>query len=125
MRATRGNSAIFAGSYGWASAGIFHSSQNQLHRFLHLIGGFTAHRDSYSIGASLVFLPHLVGSSAVVIRKATPWTVIAKHTELLVAFGGLPLKNTFVARGDSACRSRTSHRFATTSCPRRRRAGTP
>jgi biotin/methionine sulfoxide reductase len=52
--AQHGNQAIFGGSYGWASAGIFHQSQSQLHRFLNLIGGFTAHRNSYSIGASLV-----------------------------------------------------------------------
>ncbi len=102
VRTVHGNAAIFGGSYGWASAGIFHNSQNQLHRFLNLIGGFTAHRNSYSIGASLVLLPHLVGSSAAVFRKATTWTVIAKHTELLVAFGGLPLKNTYVAPGGMA-----------------------
>ena len=97
-----GNQAIFGGSYGWASAGIFHHSQSQLHRFLNLIGGYTAHRNSYSIGASLVLLPHLVGSSATVFRRATAWSVIAKHTDLLVAFGGLPLKNTFVAPGGNA-----------------------
>ena len=102
VRAVHGNASIFGGSYGWASAGIFHNSQNQLHRFLNLIGGFTAHRNSYSIGASLVLLPHLLGSAAAVFRKATPWTVIAKHTELLVAFGGLPLKNCFVAPGGMA-----------------------
>ena len=102
VRGAHGNRAIFGGSYGWASAGMFHQSQSQLHRFLNTIGGFTSHRDSYSIGASLVLLPHLVGSSAAVFRKATTWNVIAKHTELLVAFGGLPLKNTFVAPGGMA-----------------------
>ncbi|HKC50205.1 MAG TPA: molybdopterin-dependent oxidoreductase [Myxococcota bacterium] len=100
--AAHGNEAIYGGSYGWASAGMFHQSQNQLHRFLNCIGGFTSHRNSYSIGASLVLLPHLLGSSAAVFRRATPWTVIAKHTDLLVAFGGLPLKNTFVAPGGNA-----------------------
>ena len=97
-----GNRAIFGGSYGWASAGMFHQSQNQLHRFLNLIGGFTAHRNSYSIGSSIVLLPHLVGSSAAVYRQATSWSMIARHTDLLVAFGGLPLKNTFVAPGGNA-----------------------
>ncbi len=100
--AQHGNRAIFGGSYGWASAGMFHQSQSQLHRFLNLIGGFTAHRNSYSIGASLVLLPHLVGSSATVFRRATAWDVIARHTDLMVAFGGLPLKNTFVAPGGNA-----------------------
>ncbi|MEW6270044.1 MAG: molybdopterin-dependent oxidoreductase [Thermodesulfobacteriota bacterium] len=89
-----GNQAIFGGSYGWASAGLFHQSQRQLHRFLNLLGGFTASHNSYSIGASLVLLPHVVGSAGVVFRKATSWDVIARHTELLVAFGGVPLKTT-------------------------------
>ncbi len=100
--ARHGNEAIFGGSYGWASAGLFHQSQRQLHRFLNLIGGFTASRNSYSIGASLVLLPHVVGSAGAVFRQATSWNVIARHTELLVAFGGIPVKNTFVAPGGMA-----------------------
>lgn len=100
--ARHGNEAIFGGSYGWASAGLFHQSQRQLHRFLALIGGFTSSRNSYSIGASIVLLPHVVGSAGAVFRKATSWPVIAGHTELLVAFGGVPVKNTFVAPGGMA-----------------------
>ncbi len=100
--AEHGNEAIFGGSYGWASAGLFHQSQRQLHRFLALAGGFTSSRNSYSIGASLVLLPHVVGSAGAVFRKATSWQVIAEHTDLLVAFGGLPIKNTFVAPGGMA-----------------------
>jgi len=99
---THGNEAIFAGSYGWASAGLFHNSQSQLHRFLNLLGGFTASRNSYSIGASLVLLPHVVGNAGAVFRRATSWKVVAERTELLVAFGGVPLKNTFVAPGGMA-----------------------
>ena len=33
VRQKHGNKAIFAGSYGWASAGRFHHAQSQLHRF--------------------------------------------------------------------------------------------
>jgi biotin/methionine sulfoxide reductase len=97
-----GNSAIFGGSYGWASAGLFHQSQRQLHRFLALLGGFTSSRNSYSIGSSIVLLPYVVGSAGAVFRKATSWPVIARHTELLVAFGGVPVKNTCVAPGGMA-----------------------
>jgi biotin/methionine sulfoxide reductase len=104
-----GNQAIFGGSYGWASAGLFHQSQRQLHRFLNLTGGFTASRNSYSIGASLVLLPHVVGSAGAVFRRATSWPVIARHTELLVAFGGIPIKNTFVAPGGMARHGIRSH----------------
>ena len=31
-----GNSSIFAGSYGWASAGRFHHAKSQLNRFFNL-----------------------------------------------------------------------------------------
>ena len=104
-----GNAAIFGGSYGWASAGLFHQSQRQLHRFLALLGGFTSSRNSYSIGSSLVLLPHVVGSAAAVFRKATSWPVIERHTELLVAFGGVPVKNTFVAPGGMARHAIRTH----------------
>ena len=66
--AAHGNQAIFGGSYGWASAGLFHQTQRQLHRFLNLVGGFTASHNSYSIGASLVLLPHVVGNAGAVFR---------------------------------------------------------
>ncbi|MBM4268731.1 MAG: molybdopterin oxidoreductase [Deltaproteobacteria bacterium] len=107
--AEHGNQAIFGGSYGWASAGLFHQSQRQLHRFLNLIGGFTSSRNSYSIGASLVLLPHVVGNPGSVFRKATAWAMLARHTELLVAFGGVPIKNTFVAPGGMARHSIRRH----------------
>ncbi len=97
-----GNQAIFGGSYGWASAGNFHNSQAQLHRFLNLAGGYTSSVNSYSVGASLVLFPHIFGSAAAVMRKATTWATVAAHTELLVAFGGLAMKNTFVAPGGNA-----------------------
>ncbi|MEM6727672.1 MAG: molybdopterin-dependent oxidoreductase, partial [Pseudomonadota bacterium] len=45
VRDTHGNKAIFAGSYGWASAGRFHHAQSQLKRFLNCIGGFTGSRN--------------------------------------------------------------------------------
>ena len=97
-----GNEAIFGGSYGWASAGNFHNSQAQLHRFLNLAGGYTSSYNSYSVGASLVLFPHIFGSAGAVMRKASAWATVAANTELLVAFGGLPLKNTFVAPGGNA-----------------------
>ena len=49
-----------------------------------------------------MLLPHVLGSAGPVFRKATSWAMLAKHTELLVAFGGVPQKNTFVAPGGMA-----------------------
>ena len=45
-----GNDAIYAGSYGWASAGRFHHAQSQMRRFLNLIGGNTYSVNTYSSG---------------------------------------------------------------------------
>ena len=96
---TYGPAALYAGSYGWASAGRFHHSQSQLRRFTGLLGGATVSVGTYSLGAAERILPHVVGSAEEVWRGATAWPVIAAHTDTLVAFGGVPAKNAFVAPG--------------------------
>ena len=55
-----GNTSIFGGSYGWSSAGRFHHAQSQVHRFLNMIGGYVRSVDTYSLGAGMVILPHVV-----------------------------------------------------------------
>ncbi len=99
VRGAHGNEAIFAGSYGWASAGRFHHAQSQLRRFINLYGGHVFHRNSYSLGAAHVVLPHIVGSLSDMFEQHTPWDVIAEHGELVIAFGGLALKNAQVNAG--------------------------
>ncbi len=99
VRTAHGNEAIFGGSYGWASAGRFHHAQSQLHRFLNCIGGYTSSVNSYSLGASEVILPHVVGGADEVLRRATTWKAILGHTELVVAFGGMNEKNAWVSPG--------------------------
>ncbi|SOJ54853.1 Dimethyl sulfoxide/trimethylamine N-oxide reductase [Mycobacterium simulans] len=95
-----GNEAIYGSSYGWASAGRFHHAQSQIHRFLNLLGGYTASRHSYSAGASEVIFPHIFGSSLFdALPGSTTWDVIVESTDLLVAFGGLPLKNAAMKPG--------------------------
>ena len=88
-----GNRAIFAGSYGWASAGRFHHAPSQLRRFLNCIGGHTFKRDSYSLAAGQVILPHVLGDFYALLPRHTSWPSIIEHSDLLVAFGGLPRKN--------------------------------
>ncbi|MGZ7036320.1 MAG: molybdopterin-dependent oxidoreductase, partial [Ilumatobacteraceae bacterium] len=99
VRAEHGNESIFGGSYGWASAGIFHHAQTQLQRLLNLLGGYTRSINSYSTGTSVVLLSHLVGSAEEVMRQPTSWPTIVEHTDLVVAFGGIPAKNVFVTPG--------------------------
>ena len=93
-----GNESIFAGSYGWASAGRFHHAQGHLKRFLNLLGGFTKSVNTYSLAAGEVILPHVLGG-AEFIYGATSWQSIITDCDLLVAFGGLPLKNAAIGQG--------------------------
>jgi biotin/methionine sulfoxide reductase len=93
-----GNEALFAGSYGWASAGRFHHAKSQLQRFLGLIGGFVNSRDTYSTAAGSVILKHVIGDSSAT-SGGTSWQSIADHTQLVVMFGGIPIRNTQVTPG--------------------------
>ncbi|MBB6308849.1 molybdopterin-dependent oxidoreductase [Xanthobacter tagetidis] len=94
-----GNSAIFGGSYGWASAGRFHHAQSQIHRFLNTIGGYTRSFSNYSHGAADVIVPHVVGERLGLHVEHTPWRLIAGHAELIVMFGGIGAKNAQVSSG--------------------------
>ena len=96
---THGNEAIYGGSYGWASAGRFHHAQSQVHRFLKLLGGYTFSRHSYSLGATGVIMPRVVGTHDDLFQRSTAWDVIAENTELLVCFGGVGVKNSAVNPG--------------------------
>ncbi|MGO8958746.1 MAG: molybdopterin-dependent oxidoreductase [Streptosporangiaceae bacterium] len=99
VRHEHGNAAILGGSYGWSSAGRFHHAKTQLARFLNCLGGFTDQLHNYSFAAALALLPHVVGTSAVVGGEATSWQSLEAATDLWVAFGGLPDKNTQVEAG--------------------------
>ncbi len=93
VRQTYGNNAIYAGSYGWASAGRFHHAQSQIHRFMNCIGGYTRSVDTYSFAAGEVILPHVLGNIYGFLAYATSWPSIIENTKLLVAFGGMAAKN--------------------------------
>ncbi|MFU8839815.1 MAG: molybdopterin-dependent oxidoreductase [Nitriliruptoraceae bacterium] len=100
VRTLYGNGAIFAGSYGWASAGRFHHAQSQLKRFLTLLGGFVASEGTYSHGAAEAVLPRVTGLDVKqVLRAADPLAEIAEHTERFVSFGGLPSANQQIVSG--------------------------
>ena len=99
VRQTHGNQAIFGGSYGWASAGRFHHAQSQLHRFLNCIGGYTRSVNSYSLAAGEVILSHIVGDAASFIHAPPPWQSVIEHTGLIVAFGGMAVRNSQISAG--------------------------
>ncbi len=100
VRDTYGNASIYGGSYGWASAGRFHHSQSQLHRFLKQFGGYTESDRTYSAAAGEVLLPHILGRDLYTLfLHTTPWKEIAEHGELVVCFGGISPKNLQVVMG--------------------------
>lgn len=99
VRGEHGNEAIYGGSYGWASAGRFHHAQSQIHRFLNCAGGYVRSVNTYSTGCSSVVLPHIVGGVDEIIFRPTTWPAIIEHTDLVVAFGGIPAKNVHVVPG--------------------------
>ena len=101
VRTDHGNQAIFAGCYGWASAGRFHHAQSQIHRFLNPFGGYTYSVDTYSTAALTVLLPYIVGEKPYIWQNCTSWPVVAEHADTIVMFGGVPLKNTQVNPGGS------------------------
>jgi biotin/methionine sulfoxide reductase len=100
VRDAHGPGAIFGGSYGWASAGRFHHAQSQLHRFLNIaLGGYVRSVNSYSAGASAVLLPHVLGPMESVTQRNVTWEQITEHSEVVIAFGGMALKNSMVGGG--------------------------
>lgn len=98
-RAERGPTSIFGGSYGWSSAGRLHHARTLTQRFLGSGGGYVGQTGNYSWGAAQFLLPHVIGSFAPVTGRVTDWRSIVSHTGLLIAFGGMPLRNTQVSSG--------------------------
>ena len=99
VRTEHGNRAIYAGSYGWASAGRFHHAQSQIHRFLNCLGGYTRSVNTYSYAAAEVIVPHVLGTFGGMLSTHTSWASIAEHCELFVGFGGLVLANGQMGNG--------------------------
>ncbi|MDA9058335.1 molybdopterin-dependent oxidoreductase [Candidatus Thioglobus sp.] len=97
---TYGNSAIYAGSYGWASAGRFHHAKSQVNRFFNLFGGFSSSFQSYSYAAAQTLLPHIIGLDLyTTLEEHTTWNALSEECELILMFGGMPLKNSKVSAG--------------------------
>ncbi len=102
VRKTHGNDSIYAGSYGWSSAGRFHHAQSQVHRFMNCAGGYVGHVGTYSLGAARTLMPRIAMPMDDIIGRMTSWPVLEEHCRLFVAFGGLPLKNAQIGTGGAS-----------------------
>ena len=99
VKRDHGHDAIMAGSQGWGSAGIFHEPRGQLRRFMGIFGGFVDQVSNYSFGTALMFLPHVLGNAQACTGPLTSWSSIARHSKLMVMFGGANPKNMQVTKG--------------------------
>ncbi len=71
-----------------------------MHRFLNTaLGGYVRSVNSYSSGASSVLVPHVLGHYEDLTKRNVSWEQIAEHSEIVLAFGGMALKNSMVAGG--------------------------
>jgi biotin/methionine sulfoxide reductase len=99
VRDKHGAGAILGGSYGWSSAGRVHHARTLLRRFLFLGGGCVDQLSNYSFGAAQFFLPHVIGTFQPVCGDITDWSSVVSNTKLMIAFGGLALKNAQITSG--------------------------
>jgi len=99
VRATHGNKALFAGSYGWSSAGRLHHARTLIRRFFNSIGGFVDQETNYSYGAAMAFLPRILGVDNAIGANLTSIASISRHCDIFLALGGLPLKNWEIQAG--------------------------
>ncbi len=99
VRSTFGDKAVFGGSYGWSSAGRVHHARTLVRRFLFQGGGCTDQVGNYSFGAAYFLLPRIIGSLGPVTGRVTDWPSVIKHTKLMIAFGGIAVKNAQVTSG--------------------------
>src|SRR6185295_9295547 len=101
VRESYGDKAIMGGSYGWSSAGRVHHARTLARRFLFLGGGCVDQVGNYSFGAAFFLMPRIIGSLGPVTGRVTDWPSIIQHGKLIIAFGGLALKNAQVTSGGS------------------------
>ena len=66
---------------------------------MNLIGGYTYSKNTYSYAAAEVIIPHVLGNFYNFLFDTTTWESISENTSLLLAFGGVPLKNGQINQG--------------------------
>ena len=108
VRTDYGNQAIYAGCYGWASAGRFHHAQRQIHRFLNCIGGYTKSVNTYSFAAAEVIVPH-AGDFRGFIYNQTSWNPLSRMAACLSVLAASRLKMDRLIRGNRQTYSKTAY----------------
>ena len=94
-----GNSSIYAGSYGWASAGRFHHAQSQIHRFLNCLGAIRSLLTHTATPLPRLFFLMLLADAAKIMTQQTSWPSIVNNAKLMISFGGFPTGNSQISNG--------------------------
>ena len=58
--------------------------------------------NTYSAGAAAVIMPRVLGGFEPLLRRNVSWNTLTKHTDLVVAFGGMAIKNSSVSGGGTS-----------------------
>lgn len=95
-RKAKGDSSIFAGSYGWKSSGNLHNARILLHRLMGMSGGFASTTGDYSSGATQVMMPHVLGTIETY-EQQTSWPLVLEHSKVVVIWGANPLSTLRIA----------------------------
>ena len=69
---------------------------------MNLAGGYVRSVNSYSSGAATVILPHVVGPQGIVAGNNVSWAELVAESALVLAFGGMALKNNDVGGGGTS-----------------------
>src|SRR5258708_35476048 len=67
-----------------------------------MAGGYVRSVNSYSSGAATVILPHVIGPQEAVAGNNVSWDELVAHSALVLAFGGMALKNNDVGGGGTS-----------------------
>src|SRR5690606_25851748 len=73
--------------------------------------------NAYSYAAGQALMPHVLGTTEVLLGRVTDWSAIAQHAKLMLCLGGLPLKNGLVTSGGAGATEYADH------CRRAAKAG--
>ncbi len=99
VRAQHGADGILGGSYGWSSAGRLHHARSLIRRFHFTGGGCVDQVGNYSWGTAQFLLPQVIGTHHPLTGVVTEWPSLVRNTRVLVAFGGLALRNSQITSG--------------------------
>ena len=69
---------------------------------MNLVGGYTGHAETYSVGAGAVIMRHVLGDDSSFYGRATGLDTAAEHSEILLVFGALSPRTAQVESGGIA-----------------------